>query len=141
MLVLGLQGSPRKKGNTNFLLNQFLEEARKLGAKTHVVDVCEKHIEPCKEYIVCEKKGYCPIHDDMETEIYQLLRKADVVVPATPIFFYNTTAQLKALIDRSQTLWARKYRLNLTDPLRKWRKGFTLPLGPQRGKTCSRVWI
>jgi arsenate reductase (thioredoxin) len=134
MLVLGLQGSPRKKGNTNFLLNQFLEEARKLGAKTHVVDVCEKHIEPCKEYIVCEKKGYCPIHDDMETEIYQLLRKADVVVPATPIFFYNTTAQLKALIDRSQTLWARKYRLNLTDPRRKWRKGFYLAVGATKGK-------
>ena len=134
MLVLGLQGSPRKKGNTNYLLNAYMDEARKLGADTQVVDVCQKNIEPCKEYIVCEKKGYCPIHDDMETDIYALLRKADVIIPATPIFFYNATAQLKALIDRTQTLWARKYRLKLTDPMRKWRRGFYLAVGATKGK-------
>lgn len=134
MLVLGLQGSPRKKGNTNFLLNAVMAEAERLGAKTHVIDVCEKNILPCKEYVVCEKKGYCPIHDDMESEIYTLLRKADVIIPATPIFFYNTTAQLKALIDRSQTLWARKYRLKLSDPKRKWRRGFYLAVGATKGK-------
>jgi multimeric flavodoxin WrbA/protein-tyrosine-phosphatase len=86
------------------------------------------------EYILCEKKGICPIDDDMKHEIYPLLRKADVIVAATPIFFYNTTAQLKALIDRSQTLWARKYKLHLTDPNRKWRRGYTLALGATRGK-------
>ena len=48
----------------------------------------------------CEKKGFCPIDDDMPHEIYPLIRKADVIVVATPIFFYNTTAQMKALIDR-----------------------------------------
>ena len=134
MFVLGLQGSPRLKSNTNFLLSTFLEEAQKLGANTHLIHVDKKNIIPCKEYVVCEKRGYCPIHDDMETEIYGLLRKADIVVAATPIFFYNTTAQLKALIDRSQTLWARKYRLNLTDPNRKWRKGFMLAVGATKGK-------
>ena len=134
MFVLGLQGSPRLKSNTNFLLTTFLEETQKLGATTHLVHVDKKNIIPCKEYVVCEKRGYCPIHDDMETEIYGLLRKADIVVAATPIFFYNTTAQLKALIDRSQTLWARKYRLHLTDPNRKWRKGFMLAVGATRGK-------
>jgi multimeric flavodoxin WrbA/protein-tyrosine-phosphatase len=86
------------------------------------------------EYILCEKKGICPIDDDMKHEIYPLLRKADVIVAATPIFFYNTTAQLKALIDRSQTLWARKYKLHLTDPNRKWRRGYTLAVGATRGK-------
>jgi len=134
MLVLGLQGSPRAKGNTNFLLTTFMKEAERLGANTHVVQVDKKNIVSCKEYMVCEKKGFCPIHDDMETEIYPLLRQADVIVAATPIFFYSTTAQLKALIDRSQTLWARKYRLNLTDPDRKWRRGFFLSLGATKGK-------
>lgn len=134
MLVLGLQGSPRKKGNTNFLLNAFMKEAEALGARTEIVEVCKKNIEPCKEYIVCEKKGYCPIDDDMKHEIYSLLRKADVVVAATPVFFYNATAQLKALIDRSQTLWARKYKLNLTDPGRKMRSGYLLALGATKGK-------
>lgn len=134
MFVLGLQGSPRKKGNTRFLLSEFLEEAQRLGARTQMIEVCQKKIDPCMEYILCEKKGICPIDDDMRHEIYPLLRKADVIVAATPIFFYNTTAQLKALIDRSQTLWARKYKLNLTDPNRKWRRGYTLAVGATRGK-------
>jgi multimeric flavodoxin WrbA len=134
MLILGLQGSPRKKGNTEFLLSLFMAEARKYGARTHIVDVCRKHIEPCREFTTCEKKGFCPIKDDMDPEIYPLLRKADVVVPASPVFFYNVTAQLKALIDRSQTLWARNYRLKLTDPNHGMRRGFMLSQGATKGK-------
>ncbi|MEE8397727.1 MAG: NAD(P)H-dependent oxidoreductase [Desulfobacterales bacterium] len=133
MLVLGIQGSPRKKSNTAFLLSSFMAEADNLGASTYTLDVCGKHIEPCKEYTTCERTGFCPIKDDMDPDIYSLLRQADVIVTATPIFFYNTPAQLKALIDRSQTLWARKYRLNLTDPGRKWRKGFLLAQGATKG--------
>jgi multimeric flavodoxin WrbA len=134
MLVLGLQGSPRKKGNTNYLLSTFMDEAEKFGARTQVVDATHKNIIPCKEYIVCEKKGFCPIDDDMKDEIYPLLREADVIVLASPVFFYNVTAQLKALIDRSQTLWARKYKLNLTDPARNYRRGFLLSVGATKGK-------
>jgi arsenite transporter/arsenate reductase (thioredoxin) len=134
MLFLGLQGSPRLKGNTHFLLSLFLEEAEKQGARSLIIHVDKKDIQPCKEYIVCEKKGFCPIKDDMKHEIYALLRKADVVVAASPIFFYNFTAQLKALIDRSQTLWARKYKLKLKDPGYKTRKGFLLSVGATRGK-------
>lgn len=134
MLVLGLQGSPRKNGNTSFLLSAFLKEAKALGAQTYVVEVAKKNIVPCKEYTVCEKKGFCPIDDDMNHEIYPLLRQADVIVAATPIFFYNTTAQLKALIDRCQALWARKYKLKLNDPGRKLRRGFLLALGATKGK-------
>jgi len=134
MLVLGLQGSPRKKGNTAFLLSTFLKEAENLGAVTHTIDVCSRNIKPCMEYTTCEKTGFCPIKDDMDPEIYSMLRQAEIIVTATPIFFYSTPAQLKALIDRSQTLWARKYRLKLTDPGRKWRQGFLLSLGATRGK-------
>ncbi|MDM8526530.1 NAD(P)H-dependent oxidoreductase [Desulfococcaceae bacterium HSG8] len=134
MLVLGLQGSPRKKGNTPFLLSAFMKEAEKEGARTHIVEACKKNIVPCKEYTTCEKKGFCPIKDDMKYEIYPLLREADIIVLATPVFFYNVTAQLKSLIDRTQTLWARKYRLNLTDPGRKTRRGFMLAVGATKGK-------
>ena len=134
MLMLGLQGSPRLKGNTNYLLSAFMKEAQKLGVQTQVVQVCKKNIEPCKEYIVCEKKGFCPIDDDMKHEIYSLLREAEIVIAATPVFFYNTTAQLKALIDRSQTLWARRYKLKLVDPGSKTRRGFLLAVGATKGK-------
>jgi multimeric flavodoxin WrbA/protein-tyrosine-phosphatase len=134
MYVLGLNGSPRKKGNTHFLMSAFLSEAERLGARTRSIRVIDHNIVPCKELIVCEKKGYCPIDDDMKHEIYALLRDADIILLASPVFFYNVTAQLKALIDRCQTLWARKYRLKLTDPARKHRKGYLLATGATQGR-------
>jgi len=133
MFVLGLQGSPRVKGNTKILLTAFLEEAVKLGARTEYLDVAKKNIFPCQECGTCEKEGFCPIDDDMQ-EIYPLLRNADIIAMATPIFFYGPTAQMKAVIDRSQALWARKYIHRLTDPGRKWRQGFLLALGATKGK-------
>jgi arsenate reductase len=135
MFVLGLQGSPRNKGNTQFLLKTFMNEAEEIGARTQVINVAEKNIVPCKGCGFCEKKGRCITQDDdMTCEIYPLLREADVIVAASPIYFYNVTAQLKALIDRSQTLWSRKYRLNIEDPGRKMRRGFLLALGATKGK-------
>ena len=67
-------------------------------------------------------------------EIYPLLWQADTVVMATPVFFYGPPAQMKALIDRCQTLWSRRYVYHLTDPGRRWRQGFLLSLGATRGK-------
>jgi multimeric flavodoxin WrbA/protein-tyrosine-phosphatase len=134
MHVLGINGSPRKNGNTHFLLSAFLSEAEGLGARTRAVRVVDHNIVPCKELIVCERKGFCPIDDDMKHEIYALLRGTDIILLASPVFFYNVTAQLKALIDRCQTLWARKYRLKLTDPARKYRKGFLLATGATQGR-------
>lgn len=133
--MLGLQGSPRKKGNTQYLLAAFMSEAEKYGVQTRVVNVTQKNIIPCIGCGFCEKKGYCVTQDDdMAHEIYPLLRAADVVVLASPIYFYNVTAQLKAPIDRSQALWARMYKLNLTDPARNYRQGFLLAQGATKGK-------
>ena len=123
MFILGLQGSPRVKGNTAILLASFLKEAERLGALTQHLDVAKKDITACQECGVCEEKGFCPIDDKMQ-EIYPLLRRADIIVMATPIFFYGATAQLKALIDRSQALWSRRYIHKIEDPGVKWRRGF-----------------
>ncbi len=135
MLVLGFQGSPRKKGNTSFLLKNFMQAVEKLGAQTRIIEVTQKNIIPCKEYVVCERKGYCPIEDDVKTEIYPLIRQAEVVVLATPIFFFNMTAQLKAVVDRCQLFWARKYKLKLADPAKKTKRGFLLSVGASKGKS------
>ena len=135
MLVLGFQGSPRRKGNTSYLLAAFMQAAEKLGAQTQTIEVTRKEIIPCKELVVCEKKGYCPIDDDIKTEIYPLIRQAEVVVLATPIFFFNMTAQLKAVVDRCQLFWARKYRFNLADPAKKTKCGFLLSVGASKGKS------
>ncbi|MCG6877766.1 MAG: NAD(P)H-dependent oxidoreductase [Deltaproteobacteria bacterium] len=133
MFTLGLQGSPRKKGNTRALLSAFLNEVERLGGVTRVIDATRKNIKACVECGTCEKKGYCPLDDHMQP-LYPLLWKADLVVLATPIFFYGATAQLKALIDRSQALWSRKYVIGLEDPGRNWRKGLLLTVGATKGK-------
>jgi multimeric flavodoxin WrbA len=133
MFVLGLQGSPRVKGNTSSLVSAFLDMAGGLGARTLRVDVARKKISPCLECGTCEKDGFCPIDDDMQ-DMYVLLWEADIIVMATPVFFYGPTAQLKALIDRSQALWARRYVHNLSDPGRRWRQGCLLSVGATKGK-------
>jgi len=133
MFVLGLQGSPRTKGNTSILLSTFLEEAQRIGAFTQRLDVARMNISPCLECGTCDEEGFCPVDDDME-QVYPMLRQADIIVMATPIFFYGATAQLKALIDRSQALWSRKYVHKLVDPGRRWRRGFLLSLGATKGK-------
>ena len=133
MFVLGLQGSPRPKGNTRALLSAFLDEVERLGGRVTTLDVTKMNVMPCKGCGACERKGYCPQDDDMQAA-YPLLREADLVVLATPIYFYGPTAQMKAFIDRSQALWSRKYALDLEDPGRKWRKGFLLAVGATKGK-------
>lgn len=134
MFALGLQGSPRKKGNSDLLLAAFMDALDRRGALTRTIQVVQHSIQPCKELTVCEKKGTCPIDDDMATQIYGLLRRADIVVAASPVFFYNVSAQLKALIDRCQTLWARKYMLKLKDPGHRVRRGILLSAGATGGK-------
>ncbi|MBL0731413.1 MAG: NAD(P)H-dependent oxidoreductase [Desulfosarcina sp.] len=134
MLVLGLMGSPRKNGNTNYLLSLFMKEADRLGAQTEAITVTDQDIAPCMGCGYCEEKGFCVIKDTMSSDIYPLFRKADVIVASTPIFFYNATAQLKTLIDRSQALWSRKYVLRLSDPGCKFRRGFVLSIGATKGK-------
>ena len=134
MFILGLQGSPRRKGNTSHLLAMCMAHGESAGALTHTIEIDKRHILPCKEYLVCDKKGYCPIDDDMKHDIYALLRRADIIISASPVFFYNVTAQLKALMDRCQTFWARKYRLKLKDPGAGMRRGAMLSLAATKGK-------
>jgi len=134
MFVLGLMGSPRRQGNTDLLLTAFLDGAQAQGAEVLKVDVAFKNIAPCQECRFCEQHGFCRQHDDDMREIYHLLRRADVVALATPIFFYGPSAQLKALIDRSQAFWARRYVMKLTDPKANFRKGFLLAVGATKGK-------
>jgi arsenate reductase len=135
MLALGLQGSPKKNGSTDYLLKYFLGEVEKTGVEVQMLDITRMNIRPCIGCGYCEKNGFCVIDDDdMASSIYPLLRKAQVVVAASPVFFYNVTAQLKALIDRTQALWSRKYRFHLSDPLSTTRKGFLLSMGGSRGK-------
>ncbi len=135
MLILGLQGSPRKGGNTDTFLATFLDKAAHTGAAVKTIQVARAGIVPCKGCGYCETHGTCVIADDpMSTEIFGLMREADLVVAATPVFFYGISAQLKVLIDRCQTLWSRKYVYKLKDPLAATRKGMLFSVAASQGR-------
>jgi multimeric flavodoxin WrbA len=133
--VLGLFGSPRRGGNTEILLEEVLRGAEKEGARVERLYLSDFTITPCKECHGCDETGNCIILDDME-KIYPKLLEADVVILASPIFFYGVTAWTKALIDRSQALWVRKYLLKEPSLGKegKKRKGFFISLGATKGQ-------
>lgn len=132
MKVLGIMGSPRIKGNTDLLLDEALKGARSQGAEVEKIIVDKLKIAPCKEYYGCLRDGNCVIRDDMDS-IYPKLLEADRIIVASPIFFYGITSQLKALVDRCQATWARKYVLKqkLSD---KERNGAFIAVGATKGK-------
>src|SRR4030042_205412 len=133
--VLGLFGSPRRGGNTDLLLEEALKGAAQKGARVEGVHLCDFKITPCRECLGCFKDGACVIPDDMQ-RIYPLLLEADVVILASPIFFYGITGWAKAMVDRCQALWARKYVLH--DPALetkdKQRRGFFISVGGTKGQ-------
>ena len=133
--VLGIFGSPRKGGNTERLLEEALKGAEKEGADVERLHIVRFHITPCTECLQCLEKGECIIQDDMQ-KIYPKLLESDIIILASPIFFYGVTAWAKALVDRTQALWARKYILK--DPYLgkegKRRKGFLISVGGTKGQ-------
>jgi len=132
MKVLGIMGSPRIKGNTDLLLDEVLKGAKSEGAEVEKLIADKLNIAPCREYYGCLNDGNCVIHDDMDS-VYIKLLSADRVIIASPMFFYGLTAQVKAIIDRGQALWARKYVLKQPPPDGN-RKGAFIGVGATKGK-------
>lgn len=133
--VLGIFGSPRRGGNSDLLLDAALEAARSAGARVSAVSVRDLDIPGCRECGGCNETGRCVWNDGMQ-EVYPLLEEADVIVLASPIFFYSFPSQLKALIDRAQAEWSKRYRVNKEDgnPDLPRGKGYLLAVGATRGK-------
>lgn len=132
MKFLAIWGSPRRGGNSEVLLDAFIEGAAGAGAEVEKVALRELKITPCLEIYHCFKDGTCPIKDDMQP-LYEKLLAADVVALATPIFFYSVSAQAKAMIDRTQALWARRYQLKQDFPGPE-RQGVLLCTAATKGK-------
>jgi hypothetical protein len=104
-------GSPRKGGNADLLLEQALAGAREAGAETEKLLAAELKAAPCLACRGCERTGVCVVHDTM-TKVYPKLSGAQAIIVSSPIFFMGLPAQLKALIDRCQPFWVRKYLLH-----------------------------
>ena len=103
--VLIISSSPRKNGNTNTLCEQFKKGAEAKGHHVDLVRIMEKKVNFCLACDACMKNGgKCVQKDDMAA-ILDLYNKADVLVLATPVYFYGISAQMKTFIDRTYPIW------------------------------------
>ena len=98
--VLILSASPRKGGNSDTLCDQFRKGAEEAGNRVDKIRLAELSIDYCSACYVCKKLGHCVKQDDME-QIIAKIRNADVIVLATPVYFYTMCAQMKTMIDRT----------------------------------------
>lgn len=99
--VLVLSASPRKGGNSDLLCDQFIQGAQEAGNQAEKIFLRDIKISPCVACDACYGNGgVCVLKDGM-TEILEKMVSADVIVMATPVYFYTMNAQMKMLIDRT----------------------------------------
>ena len=110
MKVLGICASPRRNGNSEILLDKALEGAFSKGAQVEKVAINSLKIAPCNGSGSCNKNSICCIKDDMQL-LYKKLKRADAIIIAAPVYFGSVPAQLKAVIDRCQSVWIENFIL------------------------------
>ena len=106
--VLIISTSLRKNSNSEMLADYFAKGAEESGNNVEKVTLVGKNIAFCKGCLACQKLGKCVINDDAN-EITEKMLHADVVVFATPIYYYEMSGQMKTLIDRANSLFPKDY--------------------------------
>ena len=103
--VLILSGSPRRGGNSDLLCEEFMRGAAYAGNQVEKIFLRSKKIGYCNACYYCKQSGgICAIKDDM-AEILSKMHQADVIVLASPVYFYSIDAQMKTVIDRTVAQW------------------------------------
>jgi len=133
--ILAIYGSPRRNGNTSLLLKKAVKGALEAGAEVEEVFLRDLKMSPCLEIYGCKETGRCVIQDDFQ-KVYDQLLVCHGLMLASPIFFYTVSAHTKILMDRCQSLWAKRYCLE-KKPIEKRkakRKGLFISVGATKGK-------
>ncbi|MDO4620952.1 MAG: flavodoxin family protein [Lachnospiraceae bacterium] len=107
--VLVISASPRKNSNSDLLAERFAEGARQAGHEVEKISLAGKTIGFCQGCFACQKTGRCVIRDDADS-IEQKMEHADVLVFATPIYYYEMSGQLKTMLDRGNPLYTVDYQ-------------------------------
>jgi multimeric flavodoxin WrbA len=104
MKIVAVLGSPRPKGNSALMAEEFLGAARKRGAETEVFLLNQMNIKGCQGCGRCKKDSeICVVEDDL-TPVYDSVRGADILILASPVYFGDLSAQLKCFWDRTYAL-------------------------------------
>ncbi len=104
------------------------------GDETQTINAVHLKINACTGCGHCETKGVCIFKDEFTTVFLPAIAEADVIAISSPVYFYGFPAKIKALIDRIQVLWSRKYRLKTDDFKGRDRKGILMTVGATKGK-------
>ena len=105
--ILILSGSPRKGGNSDLLCDEFARGAAEAGNIVEKIFLRDKKIGYCTACYYCgDHSGVCAIKDDM-AQILERMHWADVIVLASPVYFYSVDAQIKTVIDRTVAQWTK----------------------------------
>ncbi len=110
MKIIAIVGSPRPTGNTNFLVDQALQEAAANGCETEKIVLSQHKVNPCLGHDNCASLSVCNQDDDARW-ILDRYSQADGIILGTPVYFYNMSAQMKTFIDRSFFLYTHKIPL------------------------------
>lgn len=102
--VLIIKTSPRRRGNSSRLADRFADGAREAGHEVSVASLADMELHFCQGCFACFKLGHCVIDDDANALTAQI-READVVVWATPVYYFACSGQMKVMIDRANALY------------------------------------
>lgn len=99
--IIGIIGSPRVDGNTEYLVKAALSEAEKDNEfETEIIRLADKKINPCTACLACKDEKKCIIEDDFDP-IFEKMVAADGIIIGSPVYFGSTTPETKSLIDRA----------------------------------------
>ena len=104
--IIIVSSSPRKDGNSETLAKNFMRGATDAGNAVEYVSINDVDLKFCKGCFYCQSHDGCVIKDDMNG-LYEKFQKADVLVFATPVYYYSVCGQLKTFLDRLNPLYPR----------------------------------
>ncbi|MBE0583696.1 MAG: flavodoxin family protein [Desulfofustis sp.] len=133
MKILVILGSPRKNGNSEAAARLICSSLDNTLAETEYVRLVTHKISPCIACGGCEKTGMCIVKDDM-IDLYDKIDLADIILLASPTYFYGVSAQLKAFIDRIQARWSRRYLMKVRTRQEDKRLGYLISTAATHGK-------
>jgi multimeric flavodoxin WrbA len=125
--VLCIAGSPRRRGNSERLLDALIRGVEGAGGRAVKLAAVEAKANPCRGCNACSKTGACIQRDGMD-DVYAQIDAAEAVAVATPVFFATVPGVLKIVFDRCQPYWARRHVLGESPPAHK-RPGAVLVVG------------
>lgn len=107
--ILIISSSFRKNGNSEMLVREFEKGAKEMGNVVEVVFLRELNIDFCHGCLACQKSGKCVIKDDAKA-LAEKMKNTDVLVFATPVYYYSVSGQLKTMLDRMNPIYGSDYK-------------------------------